>query len=350
MVFTAEVETEASPESVVVTSFKNERIVRGSYPFAYQQADEPRLKVLRERWRLDQVVAGAKTEFEKILRLKRWVRQQWEDGWDRGALQFVPPWDALLVLDLASRKLTLGMCTHYSSTFVQCCLAVGLQARVVIISCHCVAEVWSNEYKKWVMMDPGCDTDDGRKGTRHFGRNGIPMSALDLHKAWATQDFDGIVEYNDPERFGGALQDNISLYREFCTTLRNNFATSLLPEEPEHGAVWYTYDGHVWYRSKTMPLPQFSMLSDRDGDFIWTLHQTEIRLQQGTTPNSVEVLFDTVTPNFETYLVSIDGGEWKPEGERFTWKLRNGANRLAAKTCNRFGYDGIESWVVVEVK
>jgi hypothetical protein len=346
-----------SPPIPTVTVFQSAVLVRPSHSFAYQLAEEPRLDLLRERWRLNHVVEGAKSEYEKILRLKRWTRQQWENGWDRGTLQFVPPWDAMVVLELASRKLSLGMCTHYASTFVQCCNAVGLVARVVIISCHCVAEVWSNEFGKWILMDPGCDFDDGRKGTRSFERNGVPMSALDLHLAHVHQDYEGVVELNDPEKFGGSLEENVALYRQFCVTRRNNFLTSLYPEEPEHGAVSYTYDGHVWYASESMPLPQFSVTSRREGDFHWTLHETALYLQTGPEPNTLTVLLDTVTPNFATYLVQFNDGDWEdgratPPGRpsaTFVWPLQPGPNTLRAKTRNRFGVEGRESVVTVEV-
>jgi hypothetical protein len=333
-----------------VIDIRNEKIVYPSYTFAHQLSDEPRLKILRERWRLEHVIRGGKTEFEKILRLKRWVRHQWENGWDRGALQYVPPWDAMVVLELTGQRLSLGTCTHYSSTFVQCCLAVGIPARISIITHHCVAEVWSNEYKKWVMMDPGCDTDDGRKGTRHFERNGIPMSALELHQAYVNDDYVGIVEVNDPEEFGDGMRENIGQYRQFCATRRNNFLTSLLPEEPEHGTVPYTYDGHLWYRSEAQPLPQFSQTSRREGDFHWTLNQTVIHLQQGGTPDTLNVLLDTVTPNFEAYLVQLDDGEWEEKPEAFVWSLHEGENILRAKTRNSFGVFGIESFAVVEAR
>ena len=325
----------------------NDPLVRSSYPFAHQLEDEPRLAVLRNRWRLDKVVEGAKTEFEKFLRLKRWTRQQWENGWDDGELSFVPPWDAMVVLELASKKLSLGMCTHYASTFVQCCLALGLQARVCITTAHCVAEIWSNEYEKWVMMDPGCDFDDGRKGTRYFERSGLPMSALDLHLASADDDFEGVVEICDPESISGTDVENASRYYQFCTTLRNNFLTSLYPEEPEHGRVSYTYDGHVWYESEGMPLPQFSIRSSRAGDFDWSVNQTHILLQQGSEPNSLTVLLDTVTPNFDTFLIQTNNGKWKTSKERFVWKLTQGKNTLRVKSTNKFGVEGIESHVLV---
>ncbi len=330
-----------------VTDSNNDHLVRSSYPFAHQSKDEPRLEILRERYQLDKVVAGATSEFDTFLLLKRWVRDQWEDGWNRGELQWVPPWDALVVLDLASRQMSLGMCTHYASTFVQCCLALGLQARVCITTAHCVAEIWSKEYRKWVMMDPGCDADDTRKATRHFERSGVPMSAVDLHHAYVEKDFEDIVEICDPAPISGTMEENVSRYYQFCTTTRNNFLTSLYPEETEHGAVSYTYDGHIWYGSETMPLPQFSKTSRRDGDFDWSLNQTHISLQQGSEPNAVTVLLDTVTPNFDTYMLKIDDGRWKKSKERFVWKLAPGENTLQVKSRNSFGVDGIESSLVI---
>jgi hypothetical protein len=197
------------------------------------------------------------------------------------------------------------------------------------------------------MMDPGCDFDDGRKGTRHFERNGMPMSALDLHRASADHDFDGVVEICDPEAISGTDIENASRYYQFCATLRNNFSTSLYPEEPEHGRVSYTYDGHVWYESENMPLPQFSALSSRTGDFDWSVNQTHISLQQGSEPNSLTILLDTVTPNLDTFLIQMNNGKWKTSKERFVWKLTKGKNTLRVKSSNLFGVEGIESHVVV---
>jgi hypothetical protein len=331
-----------------VTEASNDELVRSSYTFAHQLKDEPRLDILRERWQLDKVVEGTTSEFDTFMRLKRWVREQWEDGWNRGDLQWVPPWDALVVLDLASRQMSLGMCTHYASTFVQCCLSLGLQARVCITTAHCVAEIWSNEHRKWVMMDPTGNTDDTRKSTCHYQRNGIPMSALDLHHASAKKDFEGIEEICDSAPISGTLEENVSRFYQFCTTLRNNFLTSLYPEEPEHGAVSYTYDGHVWVGSETMPLPQFSRTSRRAGDFDWSLNQSHISLQQGSEPHAVTVLLDTITPNFDTYMIKIDDGRWKKSKERFVWKLSPGENTLRVKSRNLFGVDGIESSLVIK--
>ena len=98
-----------------VVEADNEELVRSSYRFAYHLSTEKRGEVLRQRWKLDQVVGPAKTEFEAFLLLRQWVRAQWEDGWNMGEIDFCPPWDGMVVLELAHQQLGLGMCTHYAT-------------------------------------------------------------------------------------------------------------------------------------------------------------------------------------------------------------------------------------------
>src|SRR5262249_60585438 len=63
-----------------------------SVPFVYQEPS-PRLKLLRERYKLDQVVAPGKTEMEQLMLLRHWVRNQWHSAWGSDAASWMPPWD-----------------------------------------------------------------------------------------------------------------------------------------------------------------------------------------------------------------------------------------------------------------
>jgi hypothetical protein len=47
-----------------------------------------------------------------------------------------------------------------------------------------------------------------------------------------------------------------------------------------------------------------------------------------------------LTPNFQSYLVRMHGGDWKPSGAAVVWDVHPGANRLEAKTVNLFGVEG----------
>ncbi len=336
---------------------RNEKIIRGSYHFAFQLYEEKRLKTLRERYELDWVTRPGNTGFEKLVRLREWVRQQWEDGWKQavnwggrlGYIDYCPPWDGLVILELAKRKLSLGMCTHYSTVFVHACAALGFPARTVVIMAHCVTEVWSNEYKKWVMFDVGGDTDDRTKATYHFEKNGVPLSALEAHRAWLNQDFESIkiVPAKAAERFT-SVKDRLDLFERFCIKLRNDELTSLEPGEPEHGIMCYHYDGYLWWKDEKAPSQWFSLQSNRTADFHWDLNQTEIHLSLSGEKATLNVQLDTVTPNFARFLVRIDDGEWLEKPAAFPWCLHSGANSLEARSVNKFGWEGIVSSVKVE--
>ena len=110
-----------------------------------------------------QVTAPGKSEFEKIVLLRKWVRDQWE-----GTSNFYyPPWDAVEILDLARKHGNSPFCAQYGIVFLQCCISLGIPARYVDLPGHFVVEVWSNEYNRWVLMDPTHDI--------HYEKKGIPV-------------------------------------------------------------------------------------------------------------------------------------------------------------------------------
>src|SRR5262249_59457220 len=89
-----------------------------SVPFVYQEPS-PRLKLLRERYRLDEVIAPGQTELEKLMLLRWWVRNQWHTAWGNNAAAWMPPWDALIILECKDQPDCLTMCTHYAAVFTQ---------------------------------------------------------------------------------------------------------------------------------------------------------------------------------------------------------------------------------------
>ena len=61
---------EAIPPELRIVEWQNEWIVRSAYEYDYQPRDEM-LVELREKYELDAVIAGGRTEFEQMLLLKR---------------------------------------------------------------------------------------------------------------------------------------------------------------------------------------------------------------------------------------------------------------------------------------
>jgi hypothetical protein len=317
-------------------------IARSSYHFAYQSSGEERLRIARERWELDKVVQGAKTELEELVRLCDWTRQQWENGWNSGGeLKYCPPWDGLVVRELASRGLSLGMCTHYATVFVQACTALGFVARHNVIRAHCVAEVWSNEYQKWVMFDPGCDMDDQVKGTYHLEQEGVPLSALEAHEAWLSREFDRTKMVPELYKPRFALDTWLEAFERFSITLREDDLTSLSAGEPEHGWSPYHFDRYLWWEDeKTPKLEWFTLSTDRIADMYWGLNQVEVHLMWAGEDGRLWVTLDSVTPNFDRYESRIDAGVWEEVSSDFSWKLHPGENRLDLRSLNRLGRPG----------
>ncbi len=345
-----EVQADLHSNAYQVSEWNLPQVIHGSHHFSYLSHTASRAETFRKRWNLDDVIAGATSEFDRFLRLSAWTRHQWENGWNMGGINFCPPWDGMLILELASRKLSLGMCTHYSAVFVHACAALGLIARTVVIGRHCVAEVWSEEFDKWIMVDTGGDSNDATKATYVYTRHGVPMSTLEIHNAWANQDFDGIAI--EPEhaakRFADTLTSRTDLFDFFCINPRNDELQSLSPGEPEHGKISYHYDGYLWWKdANTPPNPWFSRQSRRIGDFYWTPNRTMIYLSKSERPEALHVDLTSAMPNLKHYLVQTNGGDWEPQPSHFDWELIPGENRLRVKSVSQFGWEGKESHVTL---
>jgi len=178
---------------VRMVDFENPIIGEEESRFGEIRTSEERLKKLkrlREDFKLDEVVAPGRTEFEKLLLLKRWVRSRWNHGWNNTN----PPWDAYEILKHAERGETFT-CGYYSFVLSECYRSLGYQARRLSIRVkdteypanphnhgHNVCEVYSNEYNKWVLMDADKNC--------HYEKDGVPLSALEIREAWLTGEED----------------------------------------------------------------------------------------------------------------------------------------------------------------
>ena len=152
---------EAIPPELRIVEWQNEWIVRSAYEYDYQAKDDM-LEELREKYELDAVVAGGRTEFEQMLLLKEWVRNRWDHGWSREP----EARNALEILEAAELGSDFN-CGYYSVTMMQSLLALGFVARRAGIAKaqsewmaldegnigHSVPEVYSHDFHKWILLD-----------------------------------------------------------------------------------------------------------------------------------------------------------------------------------------------------
>ena len=346
-------------KAVKVLDSHNEEIVRTSIPFRYEPFNQPKLKELRRRYRLDDVVNGAKTEFEILTRLAAWSSRNWP--WQQWHLdEYYPPWDALEILKKhRDGKPVGGFCQQYDLVFLQACESFGFVGRDISIDSgtlgrpttvgHEPMEIWSNEFRKWVWVD----------GTAaYFPEDTASSEPLSLFEVRQRQlrvlrgqpaEPIRIVHIVDSVLKWRGLDVDMS-FAEMRLIPRSNFLEQKWPLPLNNGKGPWTWNGfYVWTDAEVPAELIHPNLVTRYGNFEWTLNQAHYVLEPTSRPGEFRVHLDTETPGFETFLAQIDGGEESRVAAIFPWKLHPGRNRLKVWPRNDAGRDGIASWVELEM-
>ena len=334
---------EAGPSDIEIVAFERPEIVRSSYPFTYMPP-HPKVTRLVKQFRLDEMIAAGKTDLERLALLRDWVHSQWL-GWQSSKYPYCPPWDPIEILETTKGNWGYGMCTHYAATFVGCAAALGYPARSVILDHHCIAEIWSDELGKWIVEDAG----PSREFDATYERDGVPLNALEVHEALREGKEKELMANKLPQGTVEQMDKYVATFVRFGIPLRNDFLIHAEPAELEHGAQQYHWDGVLWWTDDVVPkYAEYSLQTSRPGDFYPTLNRTRIYLQATDTPSTLRVDLETVTPNFDHYLVRKDGGAWEAKQAPFDWTLHGGENTLSVKSLNRFGREGVASHVTVQ--
>jgi len=345
----------------LIRGVNNEKINKSKFSFSYQPHEEPKLIILRKEYKLDEVAASAKTEFEAMILLRNWTRSQFR----RGDYQpFMRYFDALQVLRNNFRNrnnephkfgLEFRPCHFFPLFYAQVLLSMGYQPRLVRISPledkgydgHGMTEVWSNQFRKWIAMDPDLNI--------HYEKGGVPLNLLEVHnERYVTRpstiriiqgihtagDFDPSkqVDIRDMIQLHGYIQ---------ILDMRNDWLTN------------HYFRGHparsdratLFWRDERQPAVfHFKPETNRIEDFYWTLNQTEIwvRDEKGTD-GKIHLNFNTFTPNFRNFEILINRAKKiETPDPHFEWQLQPGLNRLEVRSVNQYGVPGIESWIEIE--
>ncbi|NIA20524.1 MAG: hypothetical protein GWP05_00840 [Anaerolineaceae bacterium] len=367
----AEVSAEALPAwaaKVKVTAYHNEEIRYTSMPFANEDFKHPKLVALRKKYKLDQVVAGSKTEFEKLLKLRNWVTGQWKyDPPTEG----YPAWDADEILTLKR-----GFCVQYAIVYMQCLQSLGYNARFVfgyhpgIMGGHEVTEVWSNQYNKWILMDANGNLhyiDPTTKeplsmmevhdrmtrayyGDKKISRSNRPRGVRGAEDIATCRRMETSVEYSDPTTRKKPRWPRYAKWALIRMMPRNNFYSQQYPLPKTQGFAWDWTGYWVWEDARTPRsyATRYRNITGRRSDWLWTLNQVRFDAACGKKPGTVEIQMGTQTPNFETFLVNVDGKGWRPSGRAFQWRLHGGRNRLRMRTRNSAGVEGAISFLELD--
>lgn len=324
--------------------------------FYFDSFENPKLKELREKYHLDEVVASGKSEFDKQLLLLDWVNHRFKkfgkpSSSARGALQILPAID----------EGNTFFCSHYGDVMVSAAASMGWVDRALALrrpnnigqgsTEHTSTEIWSNQYRKWVLFDPTF--------AMHMEKDGVPLSAYEFRQEWFHHDAKDVEFILDKDRkhyhksdmpvFRGRYPDFGDLVLDGGATNVYAFIgyipnTNFMDSGPDYGKMFITQDricaGTTWHK-RTIP-------ADPAHDPYFPINQAALALAPEGA--GLRVTVKTMTPNFKGFYARVDEGEWRGVGQTFAWNVHGGTNRLEVKSTNLFGVDGPVSTAVVEVK
>ncbi len=139
------------------------------------------LRELRQNYGLNNLTSNLPNEFEKIKTILHWSSSQWEHNGSNTPSKS----DALTILKEAKAG-NKFRCVEYGIVAAASLNAIGIPARVLGLKTrdvgkvrfgagHVVTEVYSQQYSKWIFIDPQMDILPTLKG--------IPLNAVEFQKA-----------------------------------------------------------------------------------------------------------------------------------------------------------------------
>src|SRR5438105_3886312 len=165
--------------------------------FTFDSYDNPKLKELRERYRLDEVVAPGKSEFDRQVLLLDWVNHRFK----KFGRPSSPARGALKILEAVDEGNSF-FCSHYGDVMVSAAASLGWIDRPLALrrpdkmgqgsTEHTSTEIWSNQYGKWILFDPTF--------AMYMEKDGVPLSAYEFRQEWFYHEGRDVVFVLDKDR------------------------------------------------------------------------------------------------------------------------------------------------------
>jgi len=383
--------------NIFISEVKNYPLIRSSFDFVHENPALPELQEFRKQFKLDRVVEGATTEWEKIKRLRAWTAANWDWFLPNSEFEDLLSWDASKILSGPAAPGNLskkgGNCLHYAIVFAQACQSFGIPARIVntnyaIWGGHELVEVWSRDYQKWIMADPNFDTMFYDKKT------GIPLNILELHDLflktyypggeiidrdkWSFEDRDRRANRINPndlpiameaggKAFSGKITKDYVWWKVtpntensgysggygFYNTAevrwlpRSNWLSQKSPLPVTHGRTHWGWDGYyAWTDAQTPETPEHRFYVRRPSDIYSNLFQVDFAahyLQNG----EIQLDLATDSPGFDHFNIVLNGVESSTKVRESKFKLSSGINMIEIYAVDVMGNPGAKSMIKI---
>lgn len=149
--------------------------------FYYGSSEKSILDSLKETYQLEIVVGEEKNDFNKSIKLMKWVKDKL--NYKYGTKSSNEEVGAADILEKGenNKKKKYYSNEECTTVFNECAIALGITSRIGEVialdnkkekESFKVCEIWSNEYKKWIMIDAsnGC----------YLSNKGVPLSVVEI--------------------------------------------------------------------------------------------------------------------------------------------------------------------------
>jgi hypothetical protein len=279
--------------------------------FVYEDPDASPLSRLREEYDLSAVGRDAPSEYEAQLTLGRWVGTRFahrEEGFPEG----YPNFDPVEVLHHAEEG-EAYWCEVAAKLTVDAATSLGWPARLITASRtgsrwdHAVAELWSNEYRKWYVLD----TDYNQV----FEVDGRPLSAFELCHDGPALSAAGRLRARPfaAEKPGvDRRREELPYFAYVHVDMRNDWLTRRLhkgsPAGGELGTIWTA-------RPEVRCPPTLKKRVDAAKEFDWPVNVVVMRVRGARALEggrlALDVALGAYAPYFRGFELAVDDGAWQ---------------------------------------
>ncbi|GAK51415.1 hypothetical protein U14_02659 [Candidatus Moduliflexus flocculans] len=299
-------------------------------PFVYESPDAPHLEALRERYHLREMIRNARDEYDAMLRLGAWVGTRWDHGTD-----VVPDRNATTdpaAVIQAGEQGAKFWCEIAAKTLVLAATSLGWAARLTTTSRdgytweHAVAELWSNQFRKWFVIDPDFNVV--------YEENGVPLSAFELcHRGLELARANRLSTHLiAPTKLSLPFTDLLAFYAYAHIEMRTDWQTRHLRRGSPAGG-----DLQTWRTARPgfKPLLTARIRQDEPMRFDWPVNTAVVsgcHIEQRGERTIIHFALIGYCPYFKTFQFRLDDGEWQESvSGLFQFDLTPGDYALAAR-------------------
>ena len=277
--------------------FHNQEFESGNAEDIIYEFECPEFEELRTKYNLVEI-AGNGSDFVRAKRLLHYLAPRLtHSSWYDNHIEC----NALQLLEYSLDNPEQGInCLNKSKILVECCMALGIYARRVIImpsspydfDNHVVAEIYDRTLEKWIMLDP---TTDGY----FIDETKTPLSLLEMRSKFANAEFITFVLSTDSLKDVQKLRTkHLDTNMYICKNLFyfeiEQYSTfgekdSYLHFVPPHYSIKRTRQANLKYRIDNLPAEY--------EDFRKELEASVTRLEQYQEPQRTNIHSMVKRPN-----------------------------------------------------